>query len=380
MSKISYTVPCHFGLEAVLKQELLSLGAEIIEVMDGRIDFCGDLALLARANLWLRCGERLLLKLGDFAARSFEELYQQVRAIDWAAWLPRDAQFPVSKAASRKSQLFSLSDIQAVSKKAVVDKLMQQYHCRSLPESGARYPIQLFLHKDRVNVYLDTSGEPLYKRGYRQDHNIAPLRETLAAGLVALTPPRPGEPLVDPLCGSGTIVIEAALRALRRAPGAKRHFLAQEWPAVASHVWQAAYEEAAALALPVGDLCYWGMDVDARMLRVAQRNAAAAGVGAAVRFRRGEVAQLRLGPGPGQIITNPPYGERMSDHESAHRLYQEMGRAFAALSGWRYSIICADEEWEKYFGRTADKKRKLYNGMLKCYDYQYRGERIASKG
>ncbi len=372
MEKMLLTCPCNFGVEAVVKRELEQLGMPIAQTDDGRVDFWGEPGTVALANLFLRSAERVLVKLAAFTATSFEELYQGVRAIDWAAYLPKDACFPAAKAASRKSVLFSVADIQAITKKAAVDKLFEQYRVRTLPETGDLYPINIFVNKDTVNIYLDSSGEPLFKRGYRQETNIAPMKETLAYALTAVSGWRYGQLLIDPLCGSGTILIEAARAALGIAPGEQRHFLAEKWGFLPEDCWQSARQQAReGHRQDMPELRLQGYDLDGRILKAARRNAAAAGVEQYIHFQQRDVAELSSPERGGRIITNPPYGERMAEKTAARQLYQQMGQVFGRLQDFAYGIITADEEFEQCFGRTADKRRKLYNGMIKCTYYQY---------
>ncbi|MEG2213810.1 MAG: class I SAM-dependent RNA methyltransferase, partial [Clostridiales bacterium] len=347
MNKMILTCPCNFGVEAVLKRELEQAGFTVVQVDDGRVDFLGDEAAIAFANLFLRSAERVLLKLAAFPAVSFEELYQGVRGIDWAAYLPKDACFPAAKAASRKSTLFSVSDIQAITKKAAVDKLFEQYQVRSLPETGALYPINIFVNKDMVNIYLDTSGEPLFKRGYRGDTNIAPIKETLAYALVAVSGWRYGQLLIDPLCGSGTILIEAAQAALGIAPGMRRSFLAERWGFIGEPCWQQARERGGDLRREVPELRLQGYDSDSKVLKFARSNAAAAGVGQYIHFQQRDVRELASPERDGRIICNPPYGERMSEQQTARQLYQDMGIVFSRLPDFAYGIISADQCFEQ---------------------------------
>ena len=371
MDKMILTCPCNFGVESVLKRELQFAGLEIKQVDDGRIDFYGNENDIALGNIRLRSAERVLLKLASFPATSFEELYQGVKAIDWAAYLPADACFPASKAASRKSTLFSVSDIQSITKKAAVDKMFTQYRQRSFPETGEKYPINIFVNKDIVNIYLDTTGEPLFKRGYRQETNIAPIKETLAYALTALSGWRYHQLLIDPLCGSGTILIEAALAAMAMAPGLNRNFLAEKWGFMAADVWKLARDEAASMRREDEDFRVFGYDIDEHVLRAARHNAQAAGVEKYIHFQQRDVRELSAKEKGGRIITNPPYGERMSEKTEARQLYAQMGEVFNRMDGFSAGIITADDTFEQCYGRKADKRRKLYNGMIKCTYYQY---------
>ena len=372
MGTLLLTCPCNFGVEAVLKRELEQAGFTIAQVDDGRVDFWGDVASIAYANMFLRSAERVLLKLASFPALTFEELYQGVKNVDWAAYLPKDACFPAAKAASRKSVLFSTSDIQAIVKKAAVDKMFQQHRVHTLPETGSRYPIHIFVNKDIVHIYLDSSGDPLFKRGYRRETNLAPIKETLAYALTAVSGWRYGQLLIDPLCGSGTILIEAAMAALSIAPGEKRKFLAESWAFIPTSVWRDVRLQAREQRLSqVGDLRLQGYDLDPKVLKAARRNAQAAGVEQYIHFQQRDVRDFSSSERRGRIITNPPYGERLAEKNQARKLYQDMGRVFGKLNDFACGIVAADDCFEQYYGRRADKRRKLYNGMIKCTFYQY---------
>ncbi|MCR4962813.1 MAG: class I SAM-dependent RNA methyltransferase [Firmicutes bacterium] len=372
MDTLLLTCPCNFGVEAVLKRELEQAGMKIAQVEDGRVDFWGGAESVAYANVFLRSAERVLVKLAAFPATTFEELYQGVKSIDWAAYLPKDACFPAAKAASRKSVLFSTSDIQAIVKKAAVDKMFQQYRINRLPETGHRYPIHIFVNKDVVHIYLDSSGDPLFKRGYRRETNLAPMKETLAYALTAVSGWRYGQLLVDPLCGSGTILIEAAMAALSIAPGEKRRFLAEDWSFLPRSAWRDVRSQAREERLTqVGDLRLQGYDLDPKVLRAARHNAEAAGVAQYIHFQQRDVRDFSSSERRGRIITNPPYGERLEQKSQARQLYQDMGRVFGKLQDFACGIVAADDCFEQYYGRRADKRRKLYNGMIKCTFYQY---------
>lgn len=374
MEKLEYIVPCHFGLEAVLKRELTDLGLEITCVEDGRITFAGDYSALCRANVFLRSAERVLIKIGSFHAETFEELFQGTRALPWEAYIPKDGRFWVAKAASVKSRLFSPSDIQSVMKKAMVERMKSVHHIDWFAESGASYPVRVFIKKDEVTVGLDTSGESLHKRGYRKLVAKAPIAENLAAALLMLTPWRGDRILVDPFCGSGTIPIEAAMMAAHVAPGKNRSFLAEEWTTlIPDKLWREVREEAADLEDLTVQTQIQGYDIDEEMVSIARANARLAGVEGLIHFQQRDVEQLSHAKKYGFILTNPPYGERLEEKENLQTLYRTLGERYRALDSWSMYVITAYEQAETAIGRKADKNRKLYNGMMKTYFYQYMG-------
>ena len=374
MDKIELIAPCHFGLEAVLKREILDLGYEIAEVEDGRVTFYGDAAAVCYANVFLRTAERILWKVGSFQAVTFEELFEKTRALPWEDYIPRDGKFWVAKAASIKSQLFSPSDIQSIMKKAMVRRLGERYHVEWFPEDGASYPVRVFLKKDVVTVGIDTSGVSLHKRGYREVAGKAPITETLAAALIMLTPWRRDRILVDPFCGSGTFAIEAAMMAADIAPGMNRSFTAEEWKnLIPKKLWYDAVNEANDRIQDDAEVDIQGYDIDEQVIRLARENAKRAGVDHMIHFQRRSVSELHHPKKYGFLITNPPYGERMEEKENLPKLYQQIGEAYNGLDAWSMYIITGYEEAERYIGRSADKKRKIYNGMLKTYFYQYMG-------
>lgn len=374
MEKLEYIVPCHFGLEAVLKREIADLGLEITCVKDGRVTFAGDRQALCRANIFLRSAQRVLVKIGSFHAETFEELFQKTKALPWEAYIPKDGKFWVAKAASVKSKLFSPSDIQSIMKKAMVERMKSVYHIDWFDESGADYPVRVFIKKDEVTVGLDTSGESLHKRGYRKLTAKAPIAENLAAALLMLTPWRGDRILVDPFCGSGTIPIEAAMMAAHMAPGKSRHFTAQDWThAFPGNLWEKAREEAASLETPDVETQIQGYDIDAEMVSIARANARLAGVEHLIHFQQRDVAQLSHAKKYGFILTNPPYGERLSEKKALQALYRTLGERYQALDSWSMYVITSYEEAENAIGKKADKNRKLYNGMIKTYFYQYMG-------
>lgn len=369
MEKFTFAVPCLFGLEGLVGEELRRMGLSEVRVEDRRAFFTGDFLDMARANLRLRMGERVMLLLGRFEARTFEALYQGVKALPLEDLIPRDGQFPV-KGYSLNSQLHSVPDCQAIVKKAAVDRLGAKYGLTWLPETGAVYQIRFSLMKDVCEVFLDTSGLSLHKRGYRAVGNEAPLHETMAAAMVNLARYRGRDFFWDPFCGSGTIVIEAALAALNRAPGLGRSFGAERWPTVPREVWQLARAEAKDLEYR-GEYRILGTDLDENSLEIAKANAVKAGVAKYVTFRQGDATRLPLPCDRGTICCNPPYGERMLEQKSAQRLYQAMGRHWKFADGWKKVIISSEPEFERCYGKAADKKRKLYNGRLQCYVYLY---------
>lgn len=380
MKTYELVVPCHFGLEAVLKKEIYDLGYEIQEVSDGRVSFIGDAEAICRANIFLRTAERVLIQVGKFKAATFEELFQGIKSLPWEAYIPADGRFWVKKASSVKSKLFSPSDIQSVAKKAMVERMKQHYDTEWFSEDGAPYPVRIFLLKDEVTVTLDTSGDSLHKRGYRTMTSRAPLTETLAAALLLLTPWRPERILVDPFCGSGTFPIEAAMMAANMAPGMNRSFLAEEWGSLAGkRCWYDAMDEANDLVDREAGVDIQGYDIDGDIVRAARANAEAAGVGHMIHFQQRPVSALSHPKKYGFLIANPPYGERIDEKEKLPALYRELGERMRALDSWSAYIITAYEDAEKYIGRKADKNRKIYNGMMKTYFYQFLGPKPPSR-
>lgn len=376
MEKFELIAPCHFGLEAVLKREIQDLGYEISQVEDGKVSFIGDAEGLVRANIFLRTAQRILLKVGSFQALTFEELFEKTKQIPWEKYVPKEGKFWVTKASSVKSKLFSPSDIQSIMKKAMVTRMKEHYRLEWFPEDGASYPVRVFLMKDEVTVALDTTGVSLHKRGYRQLAGAAPIEETLAASLIMLTPWNKERILVDPFCGSGTIPIEAAMMAAKIAPGMKRSFTAEEWTNfVPKKLWSEAVEEANEQIEVIPDIDIQGYDIDGQVLKLARENAKEAGVDHMIHFQERSVKDLRHPKKYGFIITNPPYGERMEDKKDLPVLYKAFGDSFKTLDSWSAYMITSYEEAEKYFGRKADKNRKIYNGMLKTYYYQFLGPR-----
>ena len=372
--------PCHFGLESVTKREIQDLGYEIVSVENGKVTFEGDAEAVAYANVFLRTTERILLKTGEFEAVTFDELFEKTKAIPWEEYLPKDAKFWVTKANSINSRLFSPSDIQSIIKKAIVERLKQHYHIEWFPEDGAGYPIRVSLMKDRVTIALDTTGTSLHKRGYRQMTAKAPVTETLAAALIMLTPWRDERILVDPFCGSGTFPIEAAMISAGMAPGMYRHFQAESWTnLIDPSCWKNAKEDATDRLNLQAATNIQGYDIDAEVISYARENARLAGVDHLIHFQQRPVAELSHPGKYGFIITNPPYGERLEEKKDMPELYRALGERFARLDTWSMYVLSGYEEAQRYIGRTADKNRKIYNGMLKTYYYQYIGPKPPRK-
>ncbi|CUX70571.1 Ribosomal RNA large subunit methyltransferase L [Clostridium sp. C105KSO15] len=366
--------PCHFGMEAVLKREITDLGYDIASVEDGRVTFIGDDEAICRGNVFLRTAERVLLKVGSFHAESFEELFQGTKAICWEDYIPQDGKFWVAKASSIKSKLFSPSDIQSIMKKAMVERLKGAYGVEWFPETASSYPLRVFLHKDEVTVGIDTTGDSLHKRGYRTLTSKAPITETLAAALIMLTPWNKDRILVDPFCGSGTFVIEAAMMAANMAPGMNRSFLSEDWKnLIPRKCWYETMDEANDLLDSNVKVDIQGYDIDGDIVKAARANAESAGVDHMIHFQERPLAALSHPKKYGFIITNPPYGERIEEKKNLPDLYRQIGERYKALDAWSLYMITAYEEAEKYIGRKADKNRKIYNGMMKTYFYQFMG-------
>lgn len=378
MNYMELVTPCHFGLESVIKKEITDLGYEIKEVTDGKVTFLGDAEAICRGNIFLRTTERLLLKAGEFKALSFDELFEGIKAIPWENYIPKNGKFWVTKATGIKSKLFSSSDIQRIVKKAVVERLKQHYDIEHFPEDGNAYPLRVSILKDVVTVSLDTSGESLHKRGYRLQSGKAPISETLAAALIMLTPWNKDRILVDPFCGSGTIPIEAAMIGAGIAPGLNREFVSMEWDnLIGKKLWYEAVDEANDMAEQKEALHMdiQGYDIDAGVLKIARENSRLAGTEGLIHFQQRQVKDFSHPKEYGFIITNPPYGERMEEKSELPPLYREMGEAFLKKDTWSSYIITAYEDAERYIGKRADKNRKIYNGMMKTYLYQYIGKK-----
>ena len=380
MRTFDLLVPCHFGLEAVLKREIYDLGYEITKVEDGRVTFEGDKEAVCRANIFLRTAERVMIQVGRFKATTFEELFQGIKNLPWEEYIPEDGKFWVKKASSINSKLFSPSDIQSIAKKAMVERMKQKYHKEWFKEDGASYPVRIFLLKDEVTVALDTSGDSLHKRGYRTMTSKAPLTETLAASLIMLTPWRKDRILVDPFCGSGTFPIEAAMIAANIAPGMNRDFTAEEWTNLIDRkLWYECVKEAEDMIDTTVKVDIQGYDIDGDVIKAARENAKRAGVEHMIHFQQRAVADLSHPKKYGFIITNPPYGERLEDKADLPALYTQIGQAYQRLDSWSMFLITSYTDTEKYIGRKADKNRKIYNGMLKTYFYQFLGPKPPKK-
>ena len=380
MKKYTLISPCFFGMEKMLATEIKNLGFEIEKTEDGRVTYKTGEDGIAKANMWLRCAERVNLKVAEFEARTFDELYENTKRINWAKYIPYGAQFPISKASSIKSKLFSTTDVQSIVKKAIVDNLKKSYlESGRLKEDKEKYPIYVFIHKDKVTLSIDTTGDALHKRGYREKANKAPIRETLAAGIMYLTPWRPGRTLVDPMCGSGTILIEAAMMGLNMAPGLNREFISEKWRTIDKKIWWDTRREAFDQMNEDLDFKIYGYDIDPETIEIAKENAEIAGVADYIEFNVADATEFKSDEEYGFIVTNPPYGERLESEESVKLLYKELGYAFRRLKNWSYYLITSFEEFEYEFGQQATKKRKLYNGMLKTYLYQYPGPKPPRK-
>ena len=380
MRTFDLLVPCHFGLEAVLKREIYDLGYEITKVEDGRVTFEGDEEAICRANIFLRTAERVMIQVGRFKATTFEELFQGIKNLPWEEYIPENGKFWVKKASSINSKLFSPSDIQSIAKKAMVERMKQKYHKEWFKEDGAAYPVRIFLLKDEVTVALDTSGDSLHKRGYRTMTSKAPLTETLAASLIMLTPWRKDRILVDPFCGSGTFPIEAAMIAANIAPGMNRDFTAEEWTNLIDRkLWYECVKEAEDMIDTTVKVDIQGYDIDGDVIKAARENAKRAGVEHMIHFQQRAVADLSHPKKYGFIITNPPYGERLEDKADLPELYTQIGQAYQRLDSWSMFLITSYTDTEKYIGRKADKNRKIYNGMLKTYFYQFLGPKPPKK-
>ena len=374
MKNYTLVAPCFFGVEKMLAREIKNLGYEIIKTEDGRVTYKTDEYGIAKSNIYLRCAERVHLKVAEFEARSFDELFEETKRINWAKYIPFGAQFPISKASSIKSKLYSTPDIQSIVKKAVVESLKKSYlETGLLKEDKEKYPIYVFIHKDKVTLTIDTSGTALHKRGYRERANKAPIRETLAAAIMELVPWRPGRTLVDPMCGSGTLLIEAAMKGINMAPGMNREFISEKWRTMDKKIWWDVRREAYAQMNEEVDFKIYGYDIDEEALEIARENAEIAGVADYIEFRYGDATEFTSDEEYGFIVTNPPYGERLEDTDTVKMLYKKLGYAFRKLKNWSYYLITSYEDFENEFGQEATKRRKLYNGMLKSNLYQYIG-------
>lgn len=366
---------CAAGIESIVGNELKHLGYKV-NVENGRVRFDGDVADIAKTNLWLRTADRIKIVVGEFTAKTFEELFQGVESLNWEDFLPLDAEFPVA-GKSQKSTLHNVPSVQAITKKAIVTKMSTVYHRRTrLPETGALYPIEVAINKDKVLITLDTTGSSLFKRGYRVNKGGAPLKENMAAALVLLARWYPEMPFVDPVCGSGTIPIEAALIGCNIAPGLKRNFAFEDWDWVDKDIIKQAREQAQAAIKKDIDLDISGYDIDGSMIEIAKENAVQAGVQDIVNFKQMAVKDFKTDKINGVIVANPPYGERLSDKEHVHQLYQQMGKLYQPLTSWSKYILTSDLQFEQFYGTKATKRRKLYNGSLRTDFFQYWGKKI----
>ncbi len=366
---------CAAGIESIVGNELKHLGYKV-NVENGRVRFDGDVADIAKTNLWLRTADRIKIVVGEFTAKTFEELFQGVESLNWEDFLPLDAEFPVA-GKSQKSTLHNVPSVQAITKKAIVTKMSTVYHRRTkLPETGALYPIEVAINKDKVLITLDTTGSSLFKRGYRVNKGGAPLKENMAAALVLLARWYPEMPFVDPVCGSGTIPIEAALIGCNIAPGLKRNFAFEDWDWVDKDIIKQAREQAQAAIKKDIDLDISGYDIDGSMIEIAKENAVQAGVQEIVNFKQMAVKDFKTDKINGVIVANPPYGERLSDKEHVHQLYQQMGKLYQPLTSWSKYILTSDLQFEQFYGTKATKRRKLYNGSLRTDFFQYWGKKI----
>ncbi len=380
MNTYELIAPCHFGLEAVLKKEIYDLGYEILSVEDGKVTFEGDAEAICRANINLRTAERVLLKVGQFKAVTFTELFDETKALAWEEFIPPDAKFWVTKANSVNSKLFSSSDIQSIVKKAMVERLKEKYKISWFKEEGEAFPLRVTIIKDIVTLAIDTTGASLHKRGYRPEAGKAPISECLAAALIKLTPWNKDRILVDPFCGSGTFPIEAAMIAAGIAPGLNRDFTAEKWENIIPRkMWYEAVTEANDMVNLNIETDIQGYDLDADVVKIARRNAQNAGVDKLIHFQQRDVTKLSHPKKYGFIITNPPYGERLEEKEALPAIYSALGRQFALLDSWSAYVITSYSDAEKYFGRKADKNRKIYNGMLKTYFYSFLGPKPPKK-
>ncbi len=365
-----------YGLEVIVKTELRQLGFDDINVQPGRVEFTATLADIPRVNLWLRCADRVRIKVGEFKATTFDELFEQTKALAWEAWIPADGRFDV-RGRSVKSELFSVRSCQAIVKKATAERLLAAHEVDELPEISADYTIEVSLLRDVALLTIDTSGAGLHKRGYREEAGEAPLKETFAAGLVLLSFWNKERRLIDPMCGSGTILIEAALIARNIAPGLKRSFASEAWPQIGTDLWQEARRDAAnARKKRKGKIKLFGYDNDGQVIKLARRNASKAGVERDITFEQKEVTDLWIDQEHGVVITNPPYGVRMSDFREINQIYIALNKMFRKKWGWSVYVLTADEKFPDYFKRAEpDRVRKLYNGTLKTNYYQYHGEK-----
>lgn len=368
--KLNFSAPCIFGLEGICANELRFLGIDDVKAENGRVVFSGDYSTLAKANINSRYAERIQILLAEFEARSFEELFENVKKIEWEKFIGISDAFPV-KGRCLNSKLMSIPDCQKIIKKAVVSRLSERYMLSWFEETGPVHQIQFLILNDKVSVMLDTSGAGLHKRGYRAESNEAPIKETLAAAMAELARVRPNHFVTDPMCGSGTILIESAMKALNIAPGLNRYFACEKWSCVPKGVFEAERELARSKIRHDCDFRAEGSDIDELALETARKNAEIAGVADRITFKKRDIKDFELADKFQTIITNPPYGERLLDIKSAEELYKVMGEKFKRAQGKSYTIITPDDDFEKIFGRKADKRRKMYNGTLKCQVYMF---------
>ncbi|EOC99242.1 THUMP domain-containing class I SAM-dependent RNA methyltransferase [Caldisalinibacter kiritimatiensis] len=378
MGKIELIATTTFGLEAVVKRELLNLGYEDLKVENGKVTFIGDESDIAKANLWLRSADRVLLKMGEFKALSFEELFEKTKALPWDEWITEDGEFTVI-GKSVKSQLYSVPDCQSIVKKAVVEKLKTKYNTEWFKEDGPKFTIQVALLKDVATLTIDTSGDGLHKRGYRPKASEAPIKETLASALVQLSYWNKDRLLLDPFCGSGTIPIEAAMIGKNIAPGLHRSFASEKWPRIGKDVWKKARVDALKQINQDVELNIVASDINKGVIEIAKENAFNAGVDDCIEFKVQDATQINIKEKYGVMITNPPYGERLGEKKEVERLYKEMGKVFRKQKTWSNYILTSYENFEKLYGKKADKKRKLFNGKIKVDYYQYYGPRPPKK-
>lgn len=381
MKKYTLISPCFFGMEKMLAREIKELGFDIIKTEDGRITYKTREDGIQKANMWLRCAERVHLKVAEFEATTFDDLFEYTKRLPWAKYIPYGAQFPITKASSIKSKLYSTPDIQSIVKKAIVESLKASYlESGMLKEDKEKYPIYVFIHKDKVTLTIDTTGDALHKRGYREKASKAPIRETLASGIMSLVPWKPGRMLVDPMCGSGTLLIEAAMKGINMAPGLNREFISEKWRTLDKKIWWDVRKDAFDKIDNDVKFKIYGYDIDKEVIKIARENAQIAGVDEYIEFNVKDATTFSSDVEYGFIVTNPPYGERLEDKETVQSLYKELGYKFRNLKNWSYYIITSYDDFEVEFGRQSDKKRKLYNGMLKTYLYQYIGKKPPKKG
>ncbi len=374
MTKFNLIATCAAGVEALVGNELRDLGYEV-QVENGRVRFQGDEKDIARTNLWLRIADRVKIVVGEFQAKTFDDLFEKTKALPWDEYIPMDGKLHIA-GKSVQSTLYSVPSVQSIVNKAVIESIKETYHRRGmLPETGALYPIEVSLRKDKALITLDTTGDSLFKRGYRTEKGGAPLKENLAAALIALTTWRKDRPFVDPTCGSGTIAIEAALIGQNIAPGFNRSFLCEDWDWMSKDMWEEVREDADEQMDYDADLDILGFDIDGKMIKIAEQNALAAGVAHNIEFRQQAVKDFTTDKEFGIMVSNPPYGDRMGEEEAVQQLYREMGEAFRPLTTWSKYIITSELDFEKYFGARATKKRKLYNGTIRTDYFQYWGSR-----